>query len=186
VSTGAGPRVTDARHLPDTYIPLGVEHRLEYFGRLRLEWVEEPSGSYLGENDIMRFEDVYGRELGAALPWRYAKLSAGKRRAGPDHGADEDVESPDDLQMPMINTPMQAPSDIPRMNTSMVHSPLWTLPVWDRVSVDSRGNGICRVAIASRFMMLRRNESNIRWPQPIAPAVCCREGGSGVPIHGWR
>jgi len=44
-----------------TYIPLGVVHRLENPGRLPLELIEVQSGSYLGEDDIVRFEDVYGR-----------------------------------------------------------------------------------------------------------------------------
>ena len=44
-----------------TYIPLGVKHRLENPGRVPLELIEVQSGSYLGEDDIVRFEDVYGR-----------------------------------------------------------------------------------------------------------------------------
>ena len=44
-----------------TYIPLGVVHRLENPGRLPLELIEVQSGSYLGEDDIVRFEDRYGR-----------------------------------------------------------------------------------------------------------------------------
>jgi mannose-1-phosphate guanylyltransferase / mannose-6-phosphate isomerase len=44
-----------------TYIPLGTTHRLENPGRVELEMVEVQSGSYLGEDDIVRFEDVYGR-----------------------------------------------------------------------------------------------------------------------------
>ena len=44
-----------------TYIPLGVKHRLENPGRVSLELIEVQSGSYLGEDDIVRFEDVYGR-----------------------------------------------------------------------------------------------------------------------------
>ncbi|MFT3718017.1 mannose-1-phosphate guanylyltransferase/mannose-6-phosphate isomerase [Pseudorhodoferax sp.] len=44
-----------------TYIPLGATHRLENPGRLPLEMIEVQSGSYLGEDDIVRFEDVYGR-----------------------------------------------------------------------------------------------------------------------------
>ena len=45
-----------------TYIPLGVRHRLENPGVVPLELVEVQSGSYLGEDDIVRFEDVYGRD----------------------------------------------------------------------------------------------------------------------------
>lgn len=44
-----------------TYIPLGVTHRLENPGKINLEIIEVQSGSYLGEDDIVRFEDVYGR-----------------------------------------------------------------------------------------------------------------------------
>lgn len=44
-----------------TYIPLGVKHRLENTGILPLEMIEVQSGSYLGEDDIVRFEDTYGR-----------------------------------------------------------------------------------------------------------------------------
>ncbi len=44
-----------------TYIPLGEQHRLENPGRIPLEIIEVQSGSYLGEDDILRFEDVYGR-----------------------------------------------------------------------------------------------------------------------------
>lgn len=44
-----------------TYIPLGVHHRLENPGKIPLEMIEVQSGSYLGEDDIVRFEDNYGR-----------------------------------------------------------------------------------------------------------------------------
>lgn len=44
-----------------TYIPLGSKHRLENIGELPLELIEVQSGSYLGEDDIVRFDDVYGR-----------------------------------------------------------------------------------------------------------------------------
>ncbi|PTN13067.1 mannose-1-phosphate guanylyltransferase/mannose-6-phosphate isomerase [Nitrosomonas aestuarii] len=45
-----------------TYIPVGTQHRLENPGRVPLEMIEVQSGSYLGEDDIVRFEDVYGRD----------------------------------------------------------------------------------------------------------------------------
>ena len=45
-----------------TYIPLGSVHRLENPGKLALELIEVQSGSYLGEDDIERFDYVYGRE----------------------------------------------------------------------------------------------------------------------------
>jgi len=44
-----------------TYIPLGVAHRLENPGTIPLELIEVQSGSYLGEDDIVRFDDSYGR-----------------------------------------------------------------------------------------------------------------------------
>jgi mannose-1-phosphate guanylyltransferase/mannose-6-phosphate isomerase len=44
-----------------TFIPLGKRHRLENPGRVPLEMIEVQSGAYLGEDDIVRFEDVYGR-----------------------------------------------------------------------------------------------------------------------------
>ena len=44
-----------------TYIPLGIVHCLENPGVIPLEIVEVQSGSYLGEDDIIRFNDVYGR-----------------------------------------------------------------------------------------------------------------------------
>jgi mannose-1-phosphate guanylyltransferase/mannose-6-phosphate isomerase len=44
-----------------TYIPLGVRHRLENPGRVPLEIIEVQSGTYLGEDDIVRFDDKYGR-----------------------------------------------------------------------------------------------------------------------------
>jgi mannose-1-phosphate guanylyltransferase/mannose-6-phosphate isomerase len=45
-----------------TYIPLGTAHRLENPGKIPLHLIEVQSGSYLGEDDIVRFEDHYGRE----------------------------------------------------------------------------------------------------------------------------
>jgi mannose-1-phosphate guanylyltransferase/mannose-6-phosphate isomerase len=45
-----------------TYIPLGTLHRLENPGKIPLELIEVQSGSYLGEDDIVRFDDVYGRQ----------------------------------------------------------------------------------------------------------------------------
>lgn len=44
-----------------TYIPLGEVHRLTNPGKLELELIEVQSGSYLGEDDIVRFQDTYGR-----------------------------------------------------------------------------------------------------------------------------
>ena len=45
-----------------TYIPTGVIHALENPGEDKLEVIEVQSGSYLGEDDIVRFEDLYGRK----------------------------------------------------------------------------------------------------------------------------
>lgn len=44
-----------------TYIPLGTKHRLENAGKMPLEIIEVQSGGYLGEDDIERFDDHYGR-----------------------------------------------------------------------------------------------------------------------------
>jgi mannose-1-phosphate guanylyltransferase len=44
-----------------TYIPAGHRHRLENPGLLDLVMIEVQSGEYLGEDDIVRFEDNYGR-----------------------------------------------------------------------------------------------------------------------------
>jgi len=44
-----------------TYIPLGVTHSLENQTKDPLEIIEVQSGIYLGEDDIVRFEDIYGR-----------------------------------------------------------------------------------------------------------------------------
>ena len=53
-----------------TYIPLGAKHRLENPGKVLLELIEVQSGAYLGEDDIVRFDDVYGRsaEPGGGTP----------------------------------------------------------------------------------------------------------------------
>ncbi len=45
-----------------TYIPIGAKHRIENPGKVDLHIIEVQSGSYLGEDDIVRFEDRYGRE----------------------------------------------------------------------------------------------------------------------------
>ncbi len=43
------------------YLPIGCEHRMANPARSTLELIEVQSGSYLGEDDIVRFEDVYNR-----------------------------------------------------------------------------------------------------------------------------
>jgi mannose-1-phosphate guanylyltransferase/mannose-6-phosphate isomerase len=45
-----------------TYIPIGTKHRIENPGKIPLHIIEVQSGTYLGEDDIVRFEDRYGRE----------------------------------------------------------------------------------------------------------------------------
>jgi mannose-1-phosphate guanylyltransferase/mannose-6-phosphate isomerase len=45
-----------------TYIPIGERHRIENPGKVPLHIIEVQSGGYLGEDDIVRFEDRYGRE----------------------------------------------------------------------------------------------------------------------------
>jgi mannose-1-phosphate guanylyltransferase len=45
-----------------TYIPAGHKHRLENPGVVDLIMIEVQSGEYLGEDDIVRFEDIYGRQ----------------------------------------------------------------------------------------------------------------------------
>ena len=44
-----------------TYIPIGMQHRLENPGKVALEIIEVQSGAYLGEDDIVRIEDTFGR-----------------------------------------------------------------------------------------------------------------------------
>ena len=43
------------------YVPLGAVHRLENPGKLPMVLIEVQTGSYLGEDDIIRYEDVYAR-----------------------------------------------------------------------------------------------------------------------------
>lgn len=52
-----------------TYIPLGNVHRLENPGKVPLELIEVQSGAYVGEDDIVRFNDVYGRAQPEAVPF---------------------------------------------------------------------------------------------------------------------
>lgn len=54
-------RVFELRENESTYIPLGSVHRLRNRGNEPVELIEVQSGSYLGEDDIVRLEDVYGR-----------------------------------------------------------------------------------------------------------------------------
>jgi len=56
-----GEKVTLLTENESTYIPIGMTHRLENPGKLPLHLIEVQSGSYLGEDDIVRLEDVYQR-----------------------------------------------------------------------------------------------------------------------------
>ena len=56
-----GDKVFALQENESTYIPLGAKHRLENTGPEPLHLIEVQSGSYLGEDDIVRFEDTYGR-----------------------------------------------------------------------------------------------------------------------------
>ncbi len=56
-----GDAVTLLTENQSTYIPLGQKHRLGNAGKVPLEIIEVQSGSYLGEDDIVRFDDTYGR-----------------------------------------------------------------------------------------------------------------------------
>jgi mannose-1-phosphate guanylyltransferase/mannose-6-phosphate isomerase len=56
-----GEKVTLLSENESTYIPIGMTHRLENPGKLPLHLIEVQSGSYLGEDDIVRFEDIYKR-----------------------------------------------------------------------------------------------------------------------------
>jgi mannose-1-phosphate guanylyltransferase/mannose-6-phosphate isomerase len=56
-----GDQVFDLNENESTYIPCGTKHRLENLQDFTLEIIEVQSGDYLGEDDIVRFEDHYGR-----------------------------------------------------------------------------------------------------------------------------
>lgn len=56
-----GDQVLSLQHDQSTYIPAGVMHRLENLGAVPLVVIEVQTGSYLGEDDIVRFSDRYGR-----------------------------------------------------------------------------------------------------------------------------
>jgi mannose-1-phosphate guanylyltransferase/mannose-6-phosphate isomerase len=55
-------RVTLLHETEAAYVPIGAVHRLANPGRILLELIEVQVGSYLGEDDIVRFEDAYGRD----------------------------------------------------------------------------------------------------------------------------
>ncbi|MEX6723461.1 mannose-1-phosphate guanylyltransferase/mannose-6-phosphate isomerase [Parapedomonas caeni] len=56
-----GDEVIELHENESTFIPMGITHRLENPGKIPLHLIEVQSGSYLGEDDIVRFEDSYGR-----------------------------------------------------------------------------------------------------------------------------
>ena len=58
-----GDQILTLTENQSTYIPPGCVHRLANPGSVPLEIIEVQSGSYVGEDDIERFEDVYGRVL---------------------------------------------------------------------------------------------------------------------------
>ena len=61
-----------------TYIPIGEKHRLENPGTLPLEIIEVQSGGYLGKDDIVRYEDDYGRESRGQRKRRIVKVRPGR------------------------------------------------------------------------------------------------------------
>ncbi|WP_175717047.1 mannose-1-phosphate guanylyltransferase/mannose-6-phosphate isomerase [Burkholderia anthina] len=61
-----------------TYIAVGEVHRLENPGRIPLEIIEVQSGNYLGEDDIVRFDDQYGRAVVQTLPPKPAAARAAR------------------------------------------------------------------------------------------------------------
>ena len=56
-----GKKETILRESESTFIPVGCKHRLENPGQDNLEIIEVQTGDYLGEDDIVRYEDIYNR-----------------------------------------------------------------------------------------------------------------------------
>jgi mannose-6-phosphate isomerase-like protein (cupin superfamily) len=56
-----GDKVFDLNENESTYIPVGTVHRLENRQKIDLNIIEVQTGGYLGEDDIERFDDIYGR-----------------------------------------------------------------------------------------------------------------------------
>jgi mannose-1-phosphate guanylyltransferase/mannose-6-phosphate isomerase len=80
----------EVRHVHENesiYIPIGTIHRLANPGKIPLEIIEVQTGSYLGEDDIIRFEDVYGRSpgRGPAPGERGAELHRHGKMVSPQH-----------------------------------------------------------------------------------------------------
>ena len=61
-----GSEVSLVSENTSVYIPLGVKHRLENPGKMPLTLIEVQTGSYLGEDDIVRYEDRYARKENGA------------------------------------------------------------------------------------------------------------------------
>ena len=59
VTCGDSQRIVNVNE--STFIPAGHKHRLENPGLMTLVMIEVQSGAYVGENDIVRFDDIYGR-----------------------------------------------------------------------------------------------------------------------------
>jgi mannose-1-phosphate guanylyltransferase/mannose-6-phosphate isomerase len=57
-----GEKVYMVNKNESTYIPIGEKHRLTNPGKIPLQLIEIQSGDYLGEDDIVRFDDIYGRK----------------------------------------------------------------------------------------------------------------------------
>jgi mannose-6-phosphate isomerase-like protein (cupin superfamily) len=57
-----GEDIFELNENQSTYIPLGIRHSIENPSNDELELIEVQSGDYLGEDDIQRFEDIYGRQ----------------------------------------------------------------------------------------------------------------------------
>ena len=53
---------TDVHENESIYVPKGAKHRVSNPGKIPLEIIEAQVGEYLGEDDIVRFDDIYGRE----------------------------------------------------------------------------------------------------------------------------
>jgi mannose-1-phosphate guanylyltransferase/mannose-6-phosphate isomerase len=65
-----GEKVSLLSENESTYIPIGMNHRLENPGKVPLHIIEVQSGSYLGEDDIVRFEDIYQRAQPRQARWQ--------------------------------------------------------------------------------------------------------------------
>lgn len=55
-------KVVDVLQNQSVYIPLGAVHRMESPSKVPMVLIEVQTGSYVGENDIIRYEDVYARD----------------------------------------------------------------------------------------------------------------------------